>query len=299
MQSAVTDQLIMLNGLRFHYRDWPGQERPGQERPGQERPGQERPGQDRNVQDLVLLHGFTGHARSWDSFAETMSRHFRVLALDQRGHGETAWAPPDQYGVDYMVSDLEAFVSALELDSFVLLGLSMGGRNAIHYAGKRPAQLERLVIVDIGPEMGATGVTRIFSGLRADDVFDSVEDAIRQGREANPNVDEAEHRHRVANNMMRLEDGRWTYRYDRALRDPGNPRPRPSTEEEWQLVRSISVPTLLLRGEVSDILPREIADRMVREIPDCRLVEVAGSGHSIPLERPRGFLEAVDTFLAL
>ena len=115
-QTAVTDQLIMLNGLRFHYRDWPRQERPSTRA---------------KTQDLVLLHGFTGHARSWDSFAQAMSRDFRVLALDQRGHGESAWASPDQYGVDYMVHDLEAFVAALGLDRFILLGLSMGA-NKMH-----------------------------------------------------------------------------------------------------------------------------------------------------------------------
>lgn len=274
---TVTDHVITLNGLQFHYREWPSA-----------RAG---------AQDLVLLHGFTGHARSWDSFAEAMSRDYRVLALDQRGHGETQWAAPDKYGVDFMVSDLEAFVAALALDRFVLLGLSMGGRNAIHYAGKRPAQLERLVIVDIGPETGASGAARIQAGVQANDIFDSVEAAIAQGRRANPNADEAEQVHRITHNLMPTADGKWTYRYDRALRDPSNPRPRPTPEEGWQLVRQITVPTLLVRGEVSDVLPREVADRMVTEIPDCRFVEVPGSGHSVPLERPQGFLEAVRSFL--
>ncbi|MDA0365662.1 MAG: alpha/beta hydrolase, partial [Chloroflexi bacterium] len=271
------DRAITLNGLKFHYREWPSARTA--------------------AQDLVLLHGFTGHTRSWDSFAQAMSANYRVLALDQRGHGETQWAAPDQYGVDFMVSDLEAFVAALGLDRFVLLGLSMGGRNAIHYAGARPVPLERLVIVDIGPETGATGSARIQASVQANDVFDSVESAIAQGRSANPNADEAEQVHRITHNLVQTADGKWTYRYDRALRGPGNPRPRPSAEEGWQLVRNISVPTLLVRGEVSDVLPREIADRMVEEIADCQFAEVAGSGHSIPLERPQGFLEAVRTFL--
>lgn len=275
--TAVTDHVITLNGLRFHYREWPSA-----------RAG---------AQDLVLLHGFTGHARSWDSFAQAMSRDYRVLALDQRGHGETEWAAPDQYGVDFMVSDLEAFVAALGLARFVLLGLSMGGRNAIHYAGNRPVELERLVIVDIGPETGASGSARIQAGVQANDTFESVEAAIAQGRAANANADEREQAHRITHNLMQTADGKWTYRYDRALRDPNNPRPRPSAEEGWRLVANITVPTLLVRGEVSDVLPRDVADRMVREIPECRFAEVAGSGHSVPLERPQGFLETVRAFL--
>src|SRR5437868_649595 len=82
----VTDELIELRGLRFHYRDW---------RP--KRAG---------APTLVLLHGFTGHARSWDGFADAMTDRYRVLALDQRGHGETAWAPADRYGRTEMVDDL-------------------------------------------------------------------------------------------------------------------------------------------------------------------------------------------------
>src|SRR5271170_3062169 len=105
--APVTDELIELRGLRFHYRDWASRHT--------------------GAPDLVLLHGFTGHARSWDAFAEAMTDRYRVLALDQRGHGETGWAAADQYGVDDMIDDLESFVKAMKLQDFTLLGLSMGG----------------------------------------------------------------------------------------------------------------------------------------------------------------------------
>src|SRR5271168_3693715 len=117
----VADELIEMRGLRFHYRDWPAQ-----------RPG---------ARDLVLLHGLTGHARSWDAFAEAMTDRYRVLALDQRGHGETAWAPADKYAIADMADDLEAFVQAMGLKDFHLLGLSMGGMVTMEYAGRKPAAL--------------------------------------------------------------------------------------------------------------------------------------------------------------
>ncbi len=276
-ETAVTDHTITLNGLSFHYRDWPSAKA--------------------GAQDLLLLHGFTGHGRFWDSFAQVMSADYRVLALDQRGHGETQWAGPEQYGVDYMVGDLEAFVAALGLDQFVLLGLSMGGRNAIHYAGARPDALERLVIVDIGPETATAGSARIRDGVQANDIFESPEAAVQQGLKNSPNADEAQVRHRISNNVMQLDDGSWTYRYDKALRDPNNPRPRPTPEEGWALVGKIAVSTQLIRGEVSDVLAAEVASKMVETIDDCQFVEVAGSGHSVPMERPQAFLEAVRTFL--
>lgn len=273
----VVDELIELRGLRFHYRDWMG------------------PGPD--ARDLVLLHGYTGHARSWDAFAAAMASDYRVLALDQRGHGETAWAPPDRYGTFEMVEDLEAFVAALGLDRFVLLGLSMGGIVAIEYAGRRPPALERLVIVDIAPEIAAEGMRNIGESVARSDVFESVDAAFARAREDNPVPPETHHLHRVRHSLMRTEDGRWTYRYDRALRDPNIVRPRPSVEDGWRSVAAIDVPTLLIRGEDSNILDRGVADRMVRDIPDCRFAEVADSGHSVPLDKPDRFLDAARTFL--
>ncbi len=276
--ASVHDHLIRLNGLRFHFREWPCT-----------KPG---------AQDLVLLHGFTGHARSWDAFAQAMSADFRVLALDQRGHGETEWAAPDQYGTTHMVADLEAFVAALGLNRFVLLGLSMGGIVSFHYAGKQPTALERLVIVDIAPAIAPGGLERINDGVQAKDIFNSPEEAFEAARTANPLPPEAHHRQRVINNLMRLEDGTWTYRYDRALRDPNNPRQRASVEDGWRAVTQINVPTLVVRGEISDIMTPEDAARMAADIADGRLVEVSGSGHSVPLDKPDEFLKVVRDFLA-
>ena len=275
--TEVIDELIELRGLRFHYRDWAPQQS--------------------SARDLVLLHGYTGHCRSWDAFAEVMSKQYRVLALDQRGHGETAWAPADQYGTLEMVADLEAFVSALELEEFVLLGLSMGGLVAIAYAGKQPVQLERLVIVDIAPEIASEGIRNIQQSVARSDVFDSPEDAFQRARVDNPVPPEGHHYDRVRASLMRTDQGSWTYRYDRALRDPANQRLRLGVQEGWESVAAFNVPTLLIRGENSPLLSREVADKFVSIANDCRLVEVPGSGHPVPLDKPDGFLDAVRTFL--
>ena len=175
----VQDELIELRGLRFHYRDW----------------ACSKP----DAQNLVLLHGYTGHARSWDVLAEAMSTDYRVLALDQRGHGETAWAPADAYGTPEMVADLEAFVAAMGLDGFVLLGLSMGGIVSMGYAGKQPPELAQLIIVDIAPEIAKQGLKKIAANVARSDVFASREEAFARAREDNPIPPEEHHRHRVYN----------------------------------------------------------------------------------------------------
>jgi pimeloyl-ACP methyl ester carboxylesterase len=272
----VTDELIELRGLRFHYRDWAAQ-----------RAG---------APDLVLLHGFTGHARSWDAFAEAMTDRYRVLALDQRGHGESGWAAADAYGNTEMVEDAAAFVAAMGLKRFSLLGLSMGGMVAINYAGRRPPGLEELVIVDIGPEIVAAGSARIQAGVRANDVFVSRDEAFAAARAGNSRPPEAHHRQRVEQNLMRTEDGRWTWRYDRALRAPTTLRPR-DPETAWRSLANIAAPTLIIRGALSDVLSPEVAARMLEVIPDVRLTEVANSGHSVPLDAPEGFAAAARAFL--
>jgi esterase len=275
--APVADEIIEMRGLRFHYRDWQSK-----------RAG---------APDLVLLHGYTSHARSWDSFAEAMTDRYRVLALDQRGHGESGWAPADRYGVADMADDLAAFVAALGLSRFSLLGLSMGGMVAMEYAGRRPPELARLVIVDIGPEIMTAGAERIRTGVRTSDVFESREAAFKLARAANPRPPEAHHRHRVDYSLMRTEDGKWTWRYDRALRAPDTLRPR-NPEAAWKSCAAIAVPTQLIRGELSDILSAEVAARMIETIPDARFDLVKNSGHAVPLDAPEGFLEAVRGFLA-
>jgi len=272
----VTDELIELRGLRFHYRDWPSQ-----------RAG---------APDLLLLHGFTGHARSWDSFAEAMTDRYRVLALDQRGHGESAWAAADAYSNPEMVDDAAAFVAAMGLKRFALLGLSMGGMVAINYAGRRPEGLTQLVIVDIGPEIVAAGSARIQAGVRTADVFASKDAAFAAARAANSLPPEAHHRRRVEQNLMRTEDGRWTWRYDRALRAPTTVRPR-DPDAAWRACANIAAPTLIIRGALSDVLSPEVAARMLEVIPDARLTLVENSGHSVPLDAPEGFQAAARAFL--
>jgi pimeloyl-ACP methyl ester carboxylesterase len=261
----------MLGGLRFHYREWPN-------------PG---------AQALALLHGFTGHARSWDSFASAMQSKYHVYALDQRGHGDSAWT--DDYSADAMVEDVQKWVAALGLRQFVLLGLSMGGRNAYQFASQHPEEVERLVIVDIGPEIAAQGSTRITTGVQSNDIFATPEEAVSAGRAGNARADEAELQHRTQNNLMLQDDGTWTFRYDKELRT--NRLPRPASGDAWAMLPKISAPTLLIRGELSDVLDSAVADRMLKEIPNCKFALVPGAGHSIPLESPKGFLQAVKTFL--
>ena len=266
-------QYVLLNGLRFHYLDWGNEQ----------------------AHPLLLLHGYTGHAHTWDTFARAMQDRYHVIALDQRGHGESGWT--SDYTPNAMIEDIRAFTHALHLNKFALLGLSMGGRNAYGFTAAHPDKVDRLVIVDIGPEVVASGRARIRAGASAKDLFDSPEDAYQAQHAANPRANEAELRRRITFNLLRTEEGRWTWRYDKSLRSPASPLPSPSADAAWVWLTKLTCPTLLVRGAESDVLGPETAERMVRVIPHATLVTVPAAGHSIPLDNPAGFSDAVQPFL--
>jgi esterase len=271
--SEPASEFVDVDGLRLHYLDWGGSAPP-----------------------LVMLHGFTGHAHTWDRTAAALCDQYRVLALDQRGHGDSDWAP--RYGSKPLVTDLLHFLDALKLSRVVLMGLSMGGNVAYLFAARHPERVERLAILDIGPEISPVGVARIARSTADSDVFASEDEAVAQARGANPRPTDADLHHRVAHNLRRLPDGTLTFKWDKALRDGSAIRDDATVEERWAAWRAVRCPTLLVRGDDSDILSPETAQRMLEENPNVALVTVPDCGHSITLEQPDGLREAIIPWLA-
>lgn len=249
---------------------------------------------------VVLLHGITGDARTWDVLAETLAPSHRVLALDQRGHGDSAPAPDGDYGVATMARDLAGFVEALGLARFALVGLSMGGRVALAYAGEHGPRVARLVVVDIGPDIAPAGLQRVRGMMAgAPERLTSIEEAVQYIKAANPRYDESALRERVHHGLRPLPDGGFTWKYDRALREMmRSGTGRRDTVDLWAALPRIDCPTLLVRGAESDILSPDIAERMVDALPAGRLVEVAEAGHTVPGDQPLAFARLVREFLS-
>jgi pimeloyl-ACP methyl ester carboxylesterase len=273
---AFADRSARINGLTLRYVEWGAPAAP----------------------PIVLLHGITGHARTWDRLASELSSRYRVLALDQRGHGDSDAAPDGDYGVTAMAGDLAAFADHLGLAAFTLVGLSMGGRVAIAYAGAHSSRLGHLVIVDIGPDIHLPGLERIRDMMAgAPERIESEAQAIEYVRRANPLYAEDELRHRVVHGLRRAADGSLAWKYDRALRDMMRGGGRRDLVNLWEPLARIACPTLVVRGAASDILSPEIAGRMLETLPDGRLVEVEGAGHTVPGDRPDAFARVVRAFL--
>lgn len=275
--AGVTEQpasrTVDARGLRFHYVDWGHAGAP----------------------PLVFLHGFSGHARTWDHAARATRDRFHVLALDQRGHGDTEWAP--EYGSGPMVADVLAFLDDLGLERVALVGASMGGINAYSFAGAHPERVDRLVVVDIGPEIDRRGIARIMANTHAGATFADVDEALDRMRADNPLADPAMLRHRVLNNLRVVPDGRVTWKWDPALGNRSVPRTEIARDEQWDRWRALRCPTLLLRGAESDLLSVETADRMLAEQPRARLVTVDGASHTVTMDRPDAHDAAIREFL--
>lgn len=266
---------IRLSDLRFHYLEWGDPAAP----------------------PLVLLHGFAGHARSWDHVAEPLADRFRILALDQRGHGDSDRAPDGDYTVRTMADDLTRLADALCPGRFRLVGLSMGGRISIAYAAAHPGRVERLVLVDIGPEVAPEGLARIRTTVsNVPEEIESEAEAYRLLRVAAPRYAEPLLRHRLRHSFNRLPRGKLAWKYDKVLRDQTRQGTR-DIPDLWPDLARITCPTLIVRGAESDVLSPEIAKRMLETLKEGRLVEIPEAGHTVPGDQPDAFIKAIRAFL--
>ena len=272
------DETVTLNGLRFHYRDWGDPATP----------------------PVVLLHGYTSHARSWDTVARGLADRFRVLALDQRGHGESDRA--EDYHEQRLLADLAAFVAALGLGRLSLVGFSIGGYAAAGYAALHPDRVERLVLAEcfaLETDQVAAAHLRALRSLPADypgPAETAAAEAAAAYRPLAPDAPEDELRRWMRDGLAEGPNGRWGWRYDPIFRVPGPPgRLNPSPDVFAERLARVRCPTLLVVGEAS--FHAAGAEQVAPVNPRARLVRVPGAGHWAPLDNPGGFLEVVGRFL--
>jgi pimeloyl-ACP methyl ester carboxylesterase len=246
---------------------------------------------------VLCLHGITQTAHSWDEVAEDLGRDFRVLCLDQRGHGDSDWAPDGDYRRETQAADVAAIIEALRLPPFVLMGMSMGGINAITFTARHPDRVKALVIVDVSPEIQSRGVENIRSFIQAKDELDSFEEFVERAHQFNPRRSLENIRSRLSHNLKQLPNGKWTWKYDKTLRSGERSFEASALSNLWEDVRAVRCPTLIIKGGDSDILSRESAEKLQAAIPNSRLEIVPGAGHSVMGDNPAAFVAAVRKFL--
>jgi pimeloyl-ACP methyl ester carboxylesterase len=270
--SSPRDATTTIDGLRFHYLDWGTAGEP----------------------PMLLLHGGAQTAHSWDEVAPDFARDHHVLALDQRGHGDTEWSPDGRYRRDDFVTDIRAFLDDRDWSAPTIVALSLGGLNSIAFAARHPDRIAALVVVDVAPTISSRGSQAIAAQLGVRE-FASFEEAVERAAAFNPRRPLENIRTRLRHSLRETEEGRWTYKFDTRIGSGGL---ESDFERLWDAVREIRCPTLLVRGAQSAILARETAARFVHELPGSAVVEVPGAGHSVMGDNPTGFVSAVRPFLA-
>jgi esterase len=272
-----TNQTLDANGLRVHYLDWGN-------------PG---------APPVVCVHGYTSSAQAFNALARRFHDRYHFVAMDVRGHGESAWSPAGAYQYRDHVDDLAAVVDKLGLSRFALIGTSMGGIIAMAYAGAHPDRLTHLVINDIGPdvELGSQRITQMV-GSRPDE-FGTLDDAMAYRRQMSPIVAgrTLDDQRELALGVLRQRpDGRWIWKMDPAYiqqRVKIGPPERPAL---WPALHRVTCPTLVVWGSDSDVLSGAQARRMVEALVDGELVTVPGVGHAPTLVEP-AVVTALERFL--
>ncbi len=247
---------------------------------------------------LVCLHGHTGQAHIWDEFAGAMRGSYHVYTLDQRGHGESGYAD-DGYARDRFVEDVAAFVDALGLEKFTLAGLSMGGWHSMLYTADHPDRVERIVIVDIGPEPSEAAKAGASSRPATPMEFTSLEEAFSWMRSSNPWASDERLMQDARDKMKQKAEGSWTWKADPRLFN--TPLPDMSDtgliSRYWSALETIPCPILEVRGADSPLVSDEILDRMKPVAKDLTSIDIPDAGHVVTVDKPAEFIEATRSFL--
>ena len=245
----------------------------------------------------ILLHGFGEGAYIWDSFAPSIAKLFRTLAVDLRGHGDSSWHPQGEYDVEGHVADVVGVIDALRVERFVLVGHSLGGEIAIRIAAARPESVIGLVIVDFGPEHDPEGAARVLTDFN-DSVrtWDSLSEYGVWLQQRRPLVSPALISELSAGALRVHSSGGYRLKCDPAL---GTTKTREKNAAMlWKMIASISLRVLVLRGIGSAVLPRDVAERMEKVLPNGRLWTITRAGHGVMVDNPEGFADALYPFLS-
>jgi esterase len=267
---------IVLRRLRFHFLEWGRPDAPV----------------------IVLLHGGHQSAHSWDLVSLHLAQTYRVLALDQRGHGDSEWARDVVYSNHEMSLDAEAFIAAMGLRQPIVIGHSMGGRNTMLLLRRNHTIARAAVIVDVGPELSERGRAAIAGFVQGNQEFDDLEHFVRNVRQYDPYRSREHIERTVKYNMLERADGKYISKCDSNPRRLGIVRASgPQENITLDDAAAFDLPVLLVRGEDSNILAPDAAERFASAMPRGRLATVPDCGHNVHGQNTKGFIGALGGFL--
>lgn len=265
------DETITVNGLNIHYLDWGNA----------------------GKQPLILLHGISRVAHTFDHVAPHFTKNYHVIAVDMRGHGDSGWHGQGAYLVEDYTSDIEAMIEQLGLRNVVLWGASTGGRVAQMIAGRLPERVSAAIVEDVGPERPAAISNRRGARMaKEENGWASVDELVEQLKTDYPRTSESLLCVLAQHGSKARTDGRVVWKRDPAILKGFVPT------DLWATVRKIKAPIIYILGGASTIVPPETQQQLKVELPQAEIVTMAGLGHYPSDEMRDEFLEIVDRFLA-
>ncbi len=247
---------------------------------------------------ILMLHGGGQNRFSWKNTGQVLADEgFHVVALDSRGHGDSDRAPGADYAVDTLTADVMHVLDTIG-GPVMIIGASMGGLTGIlaaHQAG--PGKVTQLVLVDVVPRFEKRGSARIRDFMMGNiDGFDSLEQAADAVAAYLPYRAKPRSPEGLKKNL-RLRDGRWYWHWDPAFMTKPGDDPELRTEKFEQAARSLTIPVLLIRGKLSDVVSSEGVQHFLATVPNAEFVELADAGHTAAGDDNDAFSEVVVSFV--
>jgi len=270
-QAQPMERFVTVGGMRLHLLEWG----------------------EPNAQPMILLHGIGRVAHTFDHLAPHFASKYHVLAVDMRGHGDSAWDPKGGYLVEDYVSDIVGLAKQLDLRNIVLWGNSTGGRVAQVFAGTHPELVSAVIVEDVGPERPpAISNRRAARMLEEEKGWATVDDLLAQLRKDYPRTAVPLLRSLALEGSKARADVRLIWKRDPAIQKGFVPT------ELWASVGAIKAPVIYILGGASDIVPPATQARLKEVLPKVQIVSMPGLGHYPSDEKPAEFLAIVDRFLA-
>jgi len=246
---------------------------------------------------VILQHGGGQTRHAWKGAGETLgAAGYNAVALDARGHGDSSWAPDGEYGQDIMVQDLRLVVEQLGSRP-VLVGASMGGGVSLVSIGEDHIDCTALVLVDIGPKIEPEGSKKIQAFMdQAPDGFESLEQVAEAIANYQPHRSRPRNLDGLAKNVRLGDDGRYHWHWDPRFRR-GRRDLKAREERLLACSRNLDLPTLLVRGGLSDVLSEDGAAEFLGLCPHAEYVNVTGAAHMVAGDRNDIFATSVIEFL--
>jgi pimeloyl-ACP methyl ester carboxylesterase len=247
-------------------------------------------GDPRNRDVLVCVHGLTRSGRDFDELARALCAQLRIVCPDVAGRGDSdRLADPKLYTWAQYVADMVTLIARLDVETVNWLGTSMGGFVGMALAAQAASPVKKLVLNDAGPLIGKASLERIAAYVGQTLTFATLEEAEKYIRTISapfgPHSD-AQWRFLTETWVRRNEDGSWRPHYDTRIAEAYRATMPEKDLEIWHIYDAVRCPTLLLRGEHSDVVSRETASEMARRGPKAKVAEIPGVGHAPTLLQP-------------